>query len=107
MANLKAQREIKLIDESNSKGVSRVYRKHATTQVKSHFYKEEENKKLVHEYIFGTGDYPEALKEMQSDKVPPIADNGMYIYTEEEIKKHGTPKGAYYLSTEDGLIEQG
>ena len=36
MANLKAQREIKLIDESNSKGVSRVYRKHATTQVKSY-----------------------------------------------------------------------
>jgi len=108
MANLKVQKALKMIDETSSKGSSRVYKRNSIAQEKLAFMKISGNKELVLKYIFEDGEYPEELKTLtESDKEPCIADNGLYIYNEDEIEKYGVPAGKYYLKKEGELIEQG
>ena len=95
------------IDKSISKGGSRVYQQSLYNDKKYKLIRE--NKQIVLDYIFNSGDPLEELNDLEeefSTKLVKhiIADNGWYIYTINEIIEHGKPKGKYYVQVDDKLI---
>jgi hypothetical protein len=104
MSKLSTKQSNAVLDSSIVQGGSRVYNKDVYNKLRTGIIRE--NKQNVLDYIFGLNDVDEetpCIKELSTlrkeykDKLIPITDNGIYIYTEKEIKKYGVPAGNYVI----------
>jgi hypothetical protein len=105
MSKLSLKQSNAILDASISRGESRVYNQHIYNKQRTKIIRD--NRQVVLDYIFGLNDVNEetqciqdlnSLKKEYDDKLVPVTDNGLYIYTEKEIKKYGRPVGEFKVN---------